>query len=72
MKKSQQLLKEIIDLTYKIEINYPELYQFLDENPITIPEKKNPNITNGTLELYLTSLQELFTSYKKMHLKRKL
>lgn len=65
MKKSQELLKEIVDLTNQIERQYPELYQFLDENPITLPEKENPNITNGTLEQYLTSLQELFKSYKK-------
>jgi len=71
MKKSQELLKEITDLTYKIEKEYPELYQFLDENPITIPEKKNLNISNGALEMYLTSLQELFETYEKTHQKNK-
>ena len=29
--------------------------------------KKNLNISNGALEMYLTSLQELFETYEKTH-----
>ena len=37
MRNLQKVLNEITDLTLEIENNYPELYQFLEENPIAIP-----------------------------------
>ena len=37
MKRLQKLIKEINDITLKIEQEYPELYQYLDETPLTIP-----------------------------------
>lgn len=67
MKKSQELLKEITDLTYVIETKYPGLYQFLDENPITIPESENLKVNTGALQNYLTSLEELLETYRKTH-----
>jgi hypothetical protein len=70
MKKSQELLKEITDLTFKIETNYPELYQFLDENPITIPEVKNVSVNDGALQNYLSSLEELLETYRETHGKK--
>ncbi len=70
MKKSQELLKEITDLTYKIETNYPELYQFLDENPITISEGENLKINMSTLQNYFTSLEELLDTYRETHGKK--
>ncbi len=42
MKKLQQLTKEINEFTLRIEQDYPELYQYLDENPITIRDCETP------------------------------
>ncbi len=70
MKKSQELLKEITDLTYVIETKYPELYQFLDENPITIPEGKNLEVNTRALQNYLSSLKELVETYRETHRKK--
>ncbi|PKP29226.1 MAG: hypothetical protein CVU01_01060 [Bacteroidetes bacterium HGW-Bacteroidetes-18] len=55
----QALLAEISQLTKIIETNYPELYQFLDENPMTIPSEKNPSIDKKILLEYLESLKQL-------------
>lgn len=42
MKKMYTLLKEINAITLKIELDYPELYEYLDENPITMPNMTHP------------------------------
>jgi hypothetical protein len=59
MNKLQNTLTEISQLTKTIETNYPELYQFLDENPITIPSESNPSIDKKILQDYLDSLKQL-------------
>ena len=40
----QNILTEIFQLTKTIETNYPELYHFLEENPMTIPSESHPSI----------------------------
>ncbi|PKP10622.1 MAG: hypothetical protein CVU08_13525 [Bacteroidetes bacterium HGW-Bacteroidetes-3] len=59
MNTSQSLSAEISQLTKTIETNYPELYQFLDENPMTIPSESNPSIDKKILLEYLESLKLL-------------
>lgn len=59
MNTLQALLTEISELTKNIETNYPELYQFLDESPITIPSESNPTIDKKILKEYLESLKQL-------------
>lgn len=44
MNALQIMLKEITTLTTMMETKYPELYQFLDENPMTIPATNHPHI----------------------------
>ena len=36
MERLSVLFKEINELTLKIALEYPDLYEFLNENPITI------------------------------------
>ncbi|MDO9275963.1 MAG: hypothetical protein Q7T92_10500 [Lutibacter sp.] len=59
MDNFQPVLAEITQLTNNIESNYPELYQFLDENPNTIPSEKRPIINMEVLRDYLESLRQL-------------
>ncbi|MBE0424434.1 MAG: hypothetical protein IBX66_10930 [Lutibacter sp.] len=59
MNNLQKTLKEISQLTKTIETNYPELYQFLDESPMTIPSEGNPSINKKTMQDYLDSLKQL-------------
>jgi hypothetical protein len=67
MKKAEELLTEINKVKRQIETDYPELDKYLDENPITIPNFKNPQIGIETLQEYLDSLTSLIEKYKKEH-----
>lgn len=59
MKNLHNLLQEIAQLTTNIETNYPELYRYLDENPLTLPVSKHPHIDKAIMEEYLESLKQL-------------
>ena len=49
MRNLQKVLTEITKLTFEIETNYPELYQFLGENPLTIPSENHPDINKKVM-----------------------
>ncbi|WP_228853105.1 hypothetical protein [Aegicerativicinus sediminis] len=67
MKKTQQLLTEISTLLRQIEEEHPELYKYLDETPMTIPDMENPDIDQNTLNEYLESLKSMVDNYEKEH-----
>jgi hypothetical protein len=69
MKAIQDILKEITQVTNTIETNYPELYQFLDENPMTIPDVENPEIDKEIMLKYLGDLKHMLKQYAKTHKK---
>ena len=69
MKKLQQLTREISQLTLKIEQEYPELYQYLDENPETIPNSPEPGLDIKVLSDYLDSLKQLLEHHIDTHKK---
>lgn len=69
MKRLQELTKEINELTLKIEQEYPELYIYLDENPITIPCCEHPKIDTKTFSDYLDSLKQLLQHHIETHSK---
>ena len=59
MKKIHQILENITGITSVIETKYPELYQFLDENPRTIPSLVHPNLDITILADYFDDLNKL-------------
>ncbi|NJB70405.1 hypothetical protein GGR42_000867 [Saonia flava] len=63
----QSILSEIILLTNTIETDYPELYKFLDETPITIPSKNHPEIDKNAMKDYLESLKQLLEHHVETH-----
>ncbi|HEA30547.1 hypothetical protein BC962_0585 [Gillisia mitskevichiae] len=67
MKKLQQLTKEINELTLRIEQDYPELYQYLDENPITISYSDQSELTVNSFSEYLDSLKSILERYIESH-----
>jgi hypothetical protein len=69
MKTLQDIEIQIITLTTSIEVNYPELYAMLDENPITIPTKIHPDMNISIMEDYLESLKQILKQYVKTHKK---
>lgn len=70
MEKLQQLLKEINEITLKIEQEYPELYRYLDENPATIPTIDHPELTANTFSDYLDSLKALLQHHIETHINK--
>jgi hypothetical protein len=67
MKRLQEITKKINDLTSKIEQEYPGLYQYLDENPVTIPNTQNANLTTKNFSDYLESLKQILEHYIESH-----
>ena len=63
MKDLHTILKEITNLTLNIEMNYPELYRSLDENPMTLPVASHPQIDKKVMQEYLVGLKELLERY---------
>ncbi|WP_296381548.1 hypothetical protein [Winogradskyella sp.] len=70
MKTLLDIENQIIRLTLSIEVNYPELYTTLDENPITIPSKAHPDMNIKIMEDYLESLKQILKQYIKTHNKK--
>ena len=70
MKTLHDIEDKIVRLTTSIEVNYPELYATLDENPITIPSKIHPDITLSDIEDYFESLKQILKQYIKAHNKK--
>lgn len=58
---------EINKLTLRIEQDYPELYQYLDETPLTIPSNEHPQLTEKTFADWLDSLKELLEHHIEHH-----
>ena len=54
----KELMVEINKITLEIEEKYPELYSYLGENPMTIPNDDDPNVVEKNLSEYLESLKE--------------
>jgi len=67
MKKLQQLTKEVNELTTRIEQDYPELYQFLNENPVTIPNIESPVMNTEVFADYLDSLKQQLQHHIESH-----
>lgn len=63
MNNLKNILTEITQLTNNIETNYPELYQTLDENPMTIPSSNDPHIDTDIMKEYLESLKQILKKY---------
>ncbi|MBT8285125.1 MAG: hypothetical protein HKO75_07045 [Flavobacteriaceae bacterium] len=71
MKRLQNILTEITQLTTNIETNYPELYSYLEENPMTLPVKEDPHMDKKVMEDYLQSLKLLLKHHLETHTGKK-
>ncbi len=67
MNISKSLITEITELTTKIETKYPELYKFIEEQPITIPSSDHPKTDEKNLLDYLDSLKQLLQHHLETH-----
>ena len=67
MKTEKQLNAEILEITMKIEDQFPELSKYIAEMPITIPTVPFPEINIKSLEDYYDSLVILVKDYAVNH-----
>ena len=58
---------KILKITMTIKDEYPELSNFLNEMPVTIPDEENPEITLNNLKVYYDSLNNLLSKYIMEH-----
>lgn len=66
----KNIQQEITQLIYTIESKYPELYRFLDEEPITIPNMASPEIDSKIMQDYLEGLKQIFEHYKETRINK--
>ncbi len=67
MNNLKNLIAEITRITTKIETEHPELYRYLDENPMTLPAMGHPEIDKMVLEEYLQSLRQQLKHFLETH-----
>lgn len=63
----KDLNSKILQITLKINDQYPELSKYLEEMPVTIPDEKNPEITIKNLLTYYDSLNTILNKYILEH-----
>lgn len=67
----KDLNAKILQVTLMIRQQFPELSNFLDEMPVTIPNEEHPDTTLQSLKKYYDSLQAILSKYKLEHPYRK-
>jgi hypothetical protein len=67
MKTEKDLNADILKITTLIHEKYPELSKYIEEMPITIPNKANPSINLRVLQDYYDSLYSMFKKYARNH-----
>ena len=69
MKTEKQLNTDILEMTMKIQEQFPELSKYIAEMPATIPNAISPEINIKTLQDYYDSLAILLKDYAINHLR---
>lgn len=59
-----ELNAKILKITMEIKDHYPELSQYLEEMPVTVPTESDPEITLNQLRSYYESLNSMLNKYK--------
>ena len=67
MDTEKKLNELIINITNCIHKNYPELVEYIDEMPITLPDQKHPKLNVRSLTSYYNSLVNIVEEYEENH-----
>jgi hypothetical protein len=60
----KDLNAKILKITMRIKDHYPELSQYIEEMPVTVPSENDPEVTLNNLKAYYESLNSLLNKYK--------
>ncbi len=61
----KDLNSKILKITMMIMDHHPELSQYLEEMPVTVPSENDPEITLNHLKSYYESLISMLNKYKE-------
>lgn len=67
MKSEKELNKDILNMTMRIQDEFPELSKYMAEMPVSIPNIENPEINTKNLQDYYNSLENLLKKYTLSH-----
>ena len=67
MESEKELNSKILEITMTIHEKFPELSKYLGEMPVTIPDKKSPEINSKNLKEYFDSLKSILEKYAREH-----
>ena len=67
MKTEEQLNSDILKITLLINEKHPELTKYINELPVTNPNKEHPEINIRHLENYYDSLVQILVTYTSTH-----
>lgn len=65
MQRIQKLLQEITQITLEIEDKHPDLYKFLDENPMTL--QNGEGVDYEVLKEYRDGLKKQLEDFGRTH-----
>jgi hypothetical protein len=71
MKTIADLEQDILDITMKINTEFPELSKYIIETPVKFSEKDTDVINNKDLKEYHSSLTEMVKKYSETHVDTK-
>ncbi|MBK7762914.1 MAG: hypothetical protein IPI46_06010 [Bacteroidetes bacterium] len=69
MQMEKVLNAKILKITMKIRNEFPELYSYIEEMPVSISHAKNPEINVINLKKYYNSLEAILKNYTHTHTK---
>lgn len=67
----EDLNAKILKITMMIKEQFPELSKYLEEMPVTIPNKEHPEVELENLKKYFNTLNAILERYKLEHTNRK-
>jgi hypothetical protein len=67
MKTEKELEEFILNITMKIQTEYPELSKFIKEMPENVSENNKDAVNSTNMEEYYNSLVKLLAEYAKTH-----
>jgi phage-related tail protein len=70
MKTESELTQDILEITNKINHQFPELSKYLKEIPLRMDTTKENGISPKSLSDYYDSLLDVITEYSKTHQKK--
>lgn len=66
-KPQERIIKKIVALTTTIETNYPELYNYLDETPLTVSSCLSSKNNLVLMQDHYESLKQILEHYIQIH-----